>query len=672
MLVLSLGIFSGLVRGQDSLGNYRLDTLQIVSELRAPTNFTRSASAVSVLLSPQIEQLSARSTPELLASIPGLWMQKTNHGGGSPFVRGLTGNQSLLMIDGIRLNNSTFRYGPNQYLNTIDPWNIERVEVIRGGGSVQYGSDALGGLVHIISQKPQFSKQGTQFHGQLIGKWMSHDMEKSGRVNIEVQSPRLALRLGASYKDFGDLLAGGDQGFEAPSGYTEYDGDFMARIKLQDRQLLTFAYQGVEQRNVGRYDQVAQRGYEIYEFEPQRRQLMYARWQLDTDRAIFSRLRLTLSQQSSLEGRHKRRENAEIESFEEDKVATRGINLEINSALSPNWQASSGIEMYNDLINSKTSRRSLIDGLQTDQRGLYPDGATALNLAVYSLHKFQFQQWLFSAGLRYNYFRLQAEDEQFGNIDVQPQALVGNTSLQYLWTDQLTLILSYQNGFRAPNINDLSSFGSFDSGIEVPSADLASERSNNVELGIRCQSEKLRFAFYAYHNQLSNLIARVPTTYQGSDSLNGEAVFVKANIDRAYIRGLEAEFGWQFNRSWRVDAFGIYTLGEDEYGSPLRRIPPLHGSVQFRYIRGENWSWVLEWQAAAAQTRLSGGDIKDHRIADGGTAAWQVINMYASYQMRFFRFNIGLQNLTNTLYRTHGSGIDGYGRSIWLSTIFRF
>ena len=79
-------------------------------------------------------------------------MQKTNHGGGSPFIRGLVGNQVLVLIDGIRLNNATFRYGPNQYLNTIDSWQIERIEVMRGSGSIQYGSDALGGVVNIISR----------------------------------------------------------------------------------------------------------------------------------------------------------------------------------------------------------------------------------------------------------------------------------------------------------------------------------------------------------------------------------------------------------------------------------------------------------------------------------------------------------------------------------------
>lgn len=80
----------------------------------------------------------------------GVFVQKTTHGAGSPFVRGLTGNQTLLLIDDIRLNNSTFRYGPNQYLNTIDAFTLGRAEVLLGSGSVQYGSDALGARFNFL------------------------------------------------------------------------------------------------------------------------------------------------------------------------------------------------------------------------------------------------------------------------------------------------------------------------------------------------------------------------------------------------------------------------------------------------------------------------------------------------------------------------------------------
>ncbi len=116
-----------------------------------------SVSTVSSKLLTEIYN-SSRTTPEALIGMNGVFVQKTNHGGGSPFVRGLTGNQTLIMVDGIRMNNSTFRYGPNQYLNTIDAFTINRIEVAKGTGSVQYGTDAIGGVIQVITKEPFFTE----------------------------------------------------------------------------------------------------------------------------------------------------------------------------------------------------------------------------------------------------------------------------------------------------------------------------------------------------------------------------------------------------------------------------------------------------------------------------------------------------------------------------------
>jgi len=86
--------------------------------------------------------------------VPGVMVQKTGHGQGSPYIRGFTGFRTLLMIDGIRLNNAVFRDGPNQYWNTVDPFSIERLEVVKGPSSVLYGSDAIGGTVNVITRGP--------------------------------------------------------------------------------------------------------------------------------------------------------------------------------------------------------------------------------------------------------------------------------------------------------------------------------------------------------------------------------------------------------------------------------------------------------------------------------------------------------------------------------------
>ena len=137
-------------------------------------SFSQSAS-ISYLSEEKIRENVSRSMAEAMTTTAGVWVQKTNHGGGSPFVRGLTGNYTLLLIDGIRLNNSTFRYGPNQYFNTIAPFSVNAVEVLRGAGSTLYGSDAIGGTINVNTISPSFASQ-KKIYGSVGGQFMSQGM----------------------------------------------------------------------------------------------------------------------------------------------------------------------------------------------------------------------------------------------------------------------------------------------------------------------------------------------------------------------------------------------------------------------------------------------------------------------------------------------------------------
>eukprot|EP01035_Chromulina_nebulosa_P059332 gene59332-81216_t len=130
----------------------------VITANRSANQEFQTPNSIKVLNKKYLSTYAPRTTSEALMGVNGVFVQKTNHGGGSPFVRGLTGNQTLLLVDGIRLSNSTFRYVPNQYFNTIDPFSIEKIEVLKGGGSVQYGSDALGGTIQVESLRKEWNK----------------------------------------------------------------------------------------------------------------------------------------------------------------------------------------------------------------------------------------------------------------------------------------------------------------------------------------------------------------------------------------------------------------------------------------------------------------------------------------------------------------------------------
>ena len=94
---------------------YELDEVIATPTRAARSNFN-TPSMIGVVGEERMVERGTRTVPQALRDVPGVWVQETAIGQGSPFIRGFTGQQTLLMIDGIRMNNSVFRPGPNQYL----------------------------------------------------------------------------------------------------------------------------------------------------------------------------------------------------------------------------------------------------------------------------------------------------------------------------------------------------------------------------------------------------------------------------------------------------------------------------------------------------------------------------------------------------------------------------
>ena len=126
----------------------------ILSVARSESNINQVAEKVSVIKSADVFLTSPSSGAELLELSPGVRIQKSQGGGGSPVIRGFEANRVLIVVDGVRMNNAIYRSGHLQNSITIDPNNIERAEVIFGSSSVGYGSDAMGGVIHYYTKNP--------------------------------------------------------------------------------------------------------------------------------------------------------------------------------------------------------------------------------------------------------------------------------------------------------------------------------------------------------------------------------------------------------------------------------------------------------------------------------------------------------------------------------------
>ena len=107
--------------------------------------------------SKDIQLSSPQTSADLLSSTGRVFVQKSQLGGGSPMIRGFSTNRLLITVDGVRLNNAIFRSGNVQNVLSINPFNVEKTEVILGSGSVIYGSDAIGGVMNFYTTTPKLS-----------------------------------------------------------------------------------------------------------------------------------------------------------------------------------------------------------------------------------------------------------------------------------------------------------------------------------------------------------------------------------------------------------------------------------------------------------------------------------------------------------------------------------
>ncbi|MBD3317837.1 MAG: TonB-dependent receptor plug domain-containing protein, partial [Chitinivibrionales bacterium] len=226
----------------------------VVTATRTEKPLGNAPGSVSYLSAEDLinEHLS-RTIPEALKVIPGVMVQKTAHGQGSPYIRGFTSMRTLFLIDGIRLNNSVFREGPNQYWNTVDPLSLDALEIVKGPGSVLFGSDAVGGMVSAVTGRLAMNSPSPYLDVRSYLRVAGAEESMIGRMAMEVGlGRRAAIRVGLSPKSFGDLRSGGELGTQPKTGYREFDGDVKAEVALSENIRLVTAHQQVHQDDIWR------------------------------------------------------------------------------------------------------------------------------------------------------------------------------------------------------------------------------------------------------------------------------------------------------------------------------------------------------------------------------------------------------------------------------------
>jgi len=670
----------------------RLDET-VVTPARGPREFSKQTFTVEIV--PEVDMSGAgagRSVQDVLDKLPTVMMQRTAPGQGSPYIRGLTGIRNLTLIDGIRLNNSTWRSGPNQYLATVDNFSLSRAEVVFGPGSVLYGSDSLGGTINLLPLRPDMVDGRYCWGGRVLARVAT--AEESGISRFEGQGgdENVGFLAGVTRKMFGDLHSG--DGRNPYTGYDEWNGDFRFLWNVGERVLLTIGFQYVNHDGVprthktiyGRPWKGTSKGNELKRELDHERTLLYVRGEMTDPFSFMQHLAATVSWHKQCEERYRVKSSGSADRQSVD-VSTLGLLLSCVSEVDFGT-FTYGFDGYLDFVDSAKKKYDDQGNLTGEGiQGPVADDSEYTMLGLYVQGEFPIvHEFVIVAGLRGNWIEADVgrmEDPETGgptSFTESWSGLVG--SLRFRWdvSDPVGLFGGVSQGFRAPNLSDLTRLDSARSNeFEIPSPGLDPETALSFELGARFRLPGTWVTLSVFNTLLSDMILRVPT----GEEVDGEYLVTKENIGDGFVRGIELSGDVALGSGFALFGGATWMNGEaDTYPTSERvkereyldRLPPLMGSLGVRWVSDSGLFAMARVRAAAKADRLSTRDESDtQRIPPGGTSGYVVLDLETRIPLTDgATATVGLENLFDEDYRIHGSGTNMPGRNFHLSVEFRF
>lgn len=607
----------------------------VISVGRVAEKLSEVSNQVSVLKAKDIALSNAQTSASLLQSTGSVYVQKSQMGGGSPVIRGFEANKVLIVVDGVRLNNAIYRGGHLQNVITIDPSILERTEVVFGPGSVIYGSDALGGVMHFITKKPTLAKDKQRFvvKGNVMGRFATVNNEQSTHLDLSLGGRKFGSLTSLSYSDFGDLRIGrwrlhGHEGWGQRFAYVNTNGgeDVLVdnphpnQLRFTGYQqfdlLQKFYYEPTENidvivnlqystsSNIPRFDRLNDPKNPVDDFDepweegeglksaewyygPQNRWMASLNTSIRRATPLFDQLNLVAAFQRIDEDRIDRKFGKITRRHREEDVQVYTFNADFVKKMNQHrWQY--GLEGTHNVVNSTGYLEDITNGERLGDfvATRYPDGGSNMSTAAaYLRHKWRINdQFILTEGVRYSYVRLHANFIDttlirlpFQSTTDRSQAFTGSIGLLYKPTYQTKINLTFATGFRSPNIDDATKvFDPNDDIVVVPNLTIQPEYAYNGELGIeQTIASRLKFRTDFYYTYLTNLIKRSPFTLaDGIDSLvfDGSLRGVFANVNAGKAVVAGVAFSTDFQVSPR---FSILKKINYTYGQDVTNDQPL-------------------------------------------------------------------------------------------------
>jgi hemoglobin/transferrin/lactoferrin receptor protein len=697
----------------------------VVSANRWETETYEVPNKINIIKSKNIIFDNPPTTADMLTEAPGVFVQKSQLGGGSPMIRGFAANRILFMVDGVRMNNAIYRSGNLQNVLQADINSVESTEVIYGPGTNIYGSDALGGVIDVHLLKPAFAdtKKWKAF-GHASVRFASAAVERTAHADVNVGNNKWSILTSLSYTAFDDLVMGtmhndynlrkeyvktenghdtiisnGSGRSQRYSGYKQLSFITKIKNKITENTSWTYGFYITRTSDVPRYDRLLQYSgdhlkYAEWYYKPQEWMMNRLSFDFEKPTALYDEMNIRLGYQFVQEGRNDRKFQNEWRRERVEKVHIISLNNDYYKALKKQQHLFYGLELVYNQVLSTGEKNNIYTGESKKIASRYPDGGTDyFTSGLYLTYKKNFKVPLtVIGGLRYSYTMLDSKIEDtsfyhlpYNEIKLGNGALTGNAGLVYHpGTWQLHINLS--SGFRAPNLDDVAKvFDSEPGNVVVPNPDLKPEYIYSADARIiKSFQNTANIELSGFYSYLDQAIVRRDFQLNGQDSIiyDGEMSKVEAMVNAGYahIYGASFLFRIQFIRHFVFSTSATYIHGEDNEGYALRHAPPLFGrsslSFEIKKLKLEAFTLYnaeVSYENLAPSERSKTYLYATDENGNPYAPAWWTLNFRGSYAFNEkFLITFGFDNILNYRYRPYSSGITAPGRNIILAFRYAF
>lgn len=587
-----------------------------------------------------VSERGCATTAEALETTEGVSTSRPGSWGAKAYLRGLGGERVAVLLDGDRVNRAC-NIGMDAGLATLDPDNIERVEVLSGPGSTLYGSGNVGGVINVVTRGPRAgaplegefrtSASSAVPGGRVGGTLWGHDdrfafsAAADGASYGNERSPRGEIG-GSSFRDLTVDLKG-SYGIDMPNRLDArvqryfgrdigYPGSGNARIPEEDRLLLSLDYGGQVSRGI--LDAVNAKLYL---------------------QSVDHHMTISMTKPPAVPGGVPMRSDTDARSNTDTWGARAQARL--HPAGPVNLDAGFEGTQWN-ADGTRWVEKRTASGTTTTEFRTWP-GVRVADLGSFAQGSVGILSWLEgSAGIRLDDVVRRAD----GHATTTEWVQSGNLGLRVSRGDGPFARASLGFGYRIPDPTEL--YGILlrpDGFVYIGDADLRTETSRSVELSAGWTGSRFSGSATVYRNRIADFISTVVT----GDSISGAPVRQYRNVADARIDGVSGSFSWEARPSLHLRGTLAYSRGEDRStGAPLPMIAPLEGTAAARLTPGRAWPWIEpELLFAARQTRAA------LRQGEVNTPGFAAVNLRAGRALGRTTVVAGVENALDQPYRRH-------------------